>query len=110
MKLHYTFLKGRRKSGRRMSDMEEISKAVEQLSKSVRDVCVAFGKLGEVFNINFSELQAYQLYELAHPKKKPRGSIRRKRKRRIVYAKDCIEIGKSLYEGMMEGFGMEDGK
>lgn len=50
-------------------------------------------------------LEPYQRYELLHPRKKPRGSIRRKRKRRIVYAKDCIEIGNALYEGMMDGFG-----
>ena len=90
--------------------MEEISKAVEQLSKSVRDVCVAFGKLGEVFNIKLSNLQDYELYELAHPKKKPRGSIRRKRRIRGYTAKEGYEISKALYEGMMEGFGMEDNR
>lgn len=89
--------------------MEDISKAFEQLNNSVRDVCRAFGKLGEVLNIKLSELQDYELYELAHPKKKPRGSIRRNRKKRRGYtAKEGYEIGKALYEGMMEGFGMED--
>jgi len=58
--------------------------------------------------INFGE--DYQAYELAHPKKKPRGSIRRKRRIRGYTAKEGYEIGKALYEGMMEGFGMEDNR
>lgn len=90
--------------------MEDISKAVEQLNKSVRDVCVAFGKLGEVLNIKLSDLQDYELYEMAHPKKKPRGSIRRRRRIKGYTAKEGFEIGKALYEGMMEGFGMEDNR
>ena len=57
-------------------------------------------------------LEPYQRYEFLHPRKKPRGSIRRnrKRKRRGYTAKDCVEIGKALYEGMMDGFGIEEKK
>lgn len=89
--------------------MEDISKAFVQLNKSIWDVCRAFGKLGELFNIKTSNLQAYQLYELTHPKKKPRGSIRRNRRKRRGYtAKEGYEISKALYEGMMEGFGIKE--
>jgi len=49
-------------------------------------------------------LQPYQIYELLHPRKKPRGSIRRKRRRRGYTAKEGYEIGKALYEGLMDGF------
>lgn len=86
--------------------MEDISKAFEKLNKSIMDACHALGKLGEV--LKPLKLQDYELYELAHPKKKPRGSIRRNRKRREYTAKEGYEIGKTLYEGMMEGFGEEE--
>ncbi len=61
--------------------------------------------------INFGE--DYQAYELTHPKKKPRGSIRRKRRirdrrRRGYTAKEGYEISKALYEGIMEGFGIKE--
>jgi len=53
------------------------------------------------------DIPRYLLFESLHPQKKPRGSIRRNRKRRRVYAKDGYKIGKALYEGIIEGFGME---
>lgn len=56
------------------------------------------------------DIPRYLLFESLHPQKKPRGSIRRNRKRRRVYAKDGFEIGKALYEGMMDGFGIEEDK
>lgn len=56
--------------------------------------------------INFGE--DYQAYELTHPKKKPRGSIRRNRRRRGYTAKEGYKIGEALYEGMMEGFGIKE--
>lgn len=56
--------------------------------------------------INFGE--DYQAYELTHPKKKPRGSIRRNRRRRGYTAKEGYEISKAIYKGMMKGFGEED--
>lgn len=93
--------------------MEDISKAFEILNNSVRNVCVAFGKLGEVLNEKLSNLPDYELYELNHPKKKPRGSIRRKRRirdrrRRGYTAKEGYEISKAIYKGMMKGFGEEE--
>lgn len=76
--------------------VNKLSEALEPALKSIQDM--------------IDELEPYQRYELLHPRKKPRGSIRRKRKRRIVYAKDCLEIGEALYEGMMDGFEIEEKK
>ena len=45
-----------------------LGKALESVLESIQD-------LEEI-------LQPYQIYELLHPQKKPRGSIRRKRRRR----------------------------
>ena len=84
---------------------DEIKERTERfgkaLSESIKPLLDALDSLLDVID----GLEPYQRYELLHPRKKPRGSIRRKRKRRIVYAKDCVEIGKALYEGMMDGFG-----
>lgn len=52
--------------------MERFVKAVEQAKKIVMAYCNTF----------FDTLEPYQLYEMRHPKKKPRGSIRRKRNER----------------------------
>ena len=55
-------------------------------------------------------LEPYQRYEFLHPRKKPRGSIRRKRKRKGYTAKEGYEIGETMYKGMMDGFGIEADK
>ena len=51
----------------------------------MNEAIVRFGKaLGEAFDSLLDALDAlepYQRYELLHPQKKPRGSIRRARKR-----------------------------
>ena len=55
-------------------------------------------------------LEPYQRYEFLHPRKKPRGSIRRKRKRKGYTAKEGYEIGEAMYKGMVDGFGIEEKK
>lgn len=52
---------------------EALSKVLEPVLKSIQDM--------------IDELEPYQRYELLHPRKKPRGSIRRARKE--VNADDC---------------------
>lgn len=71
------------------------------LSKSIESLLDAL----ELLLDEIDGLEPYQRYELLHERKKPRGSIRRKRKRREYTAKDCYEIGKVLHNGMMDGFG-----
>ena len=58
------------------------------INDEINNALVKFGnKLGEVLEPAFellidmfNELEPYQRYELLHPRKKPRGSIRRARK------------------------------
>lgn len=58
---------------------DEINEAIVRLgNKSVEALESAFKSIIDMFN----ELEPYQRYELLHPQKKPRGSIRRKRRRR----------------------------
>lgn len=94
--------------------MNELSEAINGVSESL---CRLGEEMGEFVQtalepllVTFNGLEPYQRYELAHPKKKPRGSIRRKRRIRGYTAKDGYEIGKALRKGMMEGFGMEDNR
>lgn len=80
---------------------DEIKEATVRVGNKLSEVIES---VQDMIQDMIDELEPYQRYELLHPRKKPRGSIRRKRKIRIVYAKDCIEIGNALYEGMMDGF------
>lgn len=78
------------------------------INDEIKKMTVSFGEaLCESIKPLLDELdglEPYQMYELLHPRKKPRGSIRRNRKKRKYTAKDGYEIGKALYNGMMEGF------
>lgn len=53
---------------------DEISKALERFGKALTE---ALESIIDMFN----KLESYQKFELLHPQKKPRGSIRRARKR-----------------------------
>lgn len=94
--------------------MNELSEAINGVSESLCRLGEAMGEFVqtalEPLLVTFNGLEPYQRYELAHPKKKPRGSIRRNRRRRGYTAKEGYEISKALYKGMMKGFGEEDGK
>lgn len=59
------------------SQIVDISKALEKLIKVTKEAAKQAKKL---LNAYFGVLEPYQLYEMRHPKKKPRGSIRRKRR------------------------------
>lgn len=97
--------------------MNELSEALNEVSESL---CRLGEEMGEFVQTAveplldfFNCLEPYQRYELAHPKKKPRGSIRRKRRirdrrRRGYTAKEGYEISKAIYKGMMKGFGEEE--
>ena len=56
--------------------MDEMNKSLNQLNKTISKATKQVKKL---LNAYFGILEPYQLYEMRHPKKKPRGSIRRKR-------------------------------
>lgn len=94
--------------------MNELSEAINGVSESLCRLGKEMGKFAQTLVEPLLDLvnclEPYQRYELAHPKKKPRGSIRRKRRIRGYTAKDGYEIGKSIYKGMMEGFGIEEDK
>jgi hypothetical protein len=57
-----------------MTNDEIISAITDAYEKTVKQVYQAINNLVD-------SLEPYQLYELAHPKKKPRGSIRRNKRR-----------------------------
>lgn len=57
----------------------EMKMARELLVKVTKEVAKQSKK---ILNAFFGTLETYQLYEMRHPKKKPRGSIRRKRRER----------------------------
>lgn len=57
---------------------DEIKNALVRIGKALVETCeLAYELLSDALN----ELEPYQRYELLHPQKKPRGSIRRARKR-----------------------------
>lgn len=63
---------------RRPVQTEEINNALVRLGNKLGEVLeTVFEKLKDFIN----GLEPYQRYELSHPRKKPRGSIRRARKR-----------------------------
>lgn len=55
---------------------DEISKALVRLRKALAEACESIIDM-------FNKLEPYQRYELLHPRKKPRGSIRRARQGRL---------------------------
>lgn len=57
----------------------EMKKSMERFIKVTKEAAKQAKKL---LNAYFGTLEPYQLYEMRHPKKKPRGSIRRKRNER----------------------------
>lgn len=70
----------------------QLAKAAEQAKKILN----AFYGTLEPYQLSFfNTLEPYQRYELAHPKKKPRGSIRRKRHEREKNRNNCA--GSTLY-------------
>lgn len=63
--------------------MDEFHISAEQFRdmKMARELLAKAAKQAKrLLNAYFGTLEPYQLYELKHPKKKPRGSIRRKRR------------------------------
>lgn len=57
---------------------EEVCKTLRTITNLIADAfSEAFDKIGE-FSFSF---EPYMIFELQHPRKKPRGSIRRARKR-----------------------------
>lgn len=93
-----------------MNEINIFDEMTEAIVRVVNKLCECLEPALASIQDMIDGLEPYQRYELLHPRKKPRGSIRRKRKRRIVYAKDAYEIGKELYEGMMDGFEIEEKK
>lgn len=61
------------------SQIVDMSKALERFVKVTKEASKQAKKL---LNAYFGILEPYMLYELRHPKKKPRGSIRRVRRKR----------------------------
>lgn len=57
---------------------DEISEAVVRVGKALGEVIES---VCESIQDMFDGLEPYQRYELLHPRKKPRGSIRRDKKR-----------------------------
>lgn len=85
-----------------MNEIDNMNDALVRIGKALSEtLSKALRSIQDIVD----GLEPYQRYELLHPRKKPRGSIRRKRKRRGYTAKDGFEIGKALHKGMMDGFG-----
>ena len=68
---------------------EELQREIERYKESLSNLGVAIVKaiepILEKFAHLFDGMEPYQKYELMHPRKKPRGSIRRRRR-------DCNEM------------------
>lgn len=60
---------------------DEIKEAIERLGKSLGEALSKVLESIESLLDVIDGLEPYQRYELLHPRKKPRGSIRRARKR-----------------------------
>lgn len=78
--------------------MDEFHISAEQFHemKMARELLVKTAEQAKkILNDFFGTLEPYQLYELRHPKKKPRGSIRRKRREREKNRNSCA--GSTLY-------------
>lgn len=58
--------------------IEEVSKILGAIADLIAD---AFGKVIDKIAEFCSAFEPYMIFELKHPRKKPRGSIRRARKR-----------------------------
>ena len=58
-------------------EYEQLQSAIQGIydviTKSIEPICGAFQRL-------FDNLEPYQKFEILHPRKKPRGSIRRSKK------------------------------
>jgi hypothetical protein len=63
-------------------DMEQFEQAKELIIKLGHIIVEAFKPILEKFQDFFDTLEPYQKFEFAHPRKKPRGSIRRARRAR----------------------------
>jgi hypothetical protein len=61
-------------------DMEQFEQAKELIIKLGHTIVEAFKPILEKFQDFFDTLEPYQKFELAHPRKKPRGSLRRLRR------------------------------
>ena len=59
--------------------LEALQKVVETYKKAIQEVAK---DLGPVIRQYLDSLETYQKYEMLHPRKKPRGSIRREKKRK----------------------------
>lgn len=60
---------------------DEIKEEIERLGKSLVEALSKILEAVQPLLDMIDELEPYQRYELLHPRKKPRGSIRRARKR-----------------------------
>lgn len=63
-------------------DMEQFEQARELIIKLGHIIVEAFKPIVEKFQNFWDNLEPYQKFELAHPRKKPRGSLRRARRAR----------------------------
>lgn len=63
-------------------DMEQFEQAKELILKLGQAIVKAFKPIVEKFQDIIDTLEPYQKFELAHPRKKPRGSLRRARRAR----------------------------
>ena len=60
----------------------DIEEAKQQFQKLVEIMVEEVHQLARSLSELFDSLEPYQKYEILHPKKKPRGSIRRNKKKR----------------------------
>lgn len=61
-------------------DTEQFEQARELIIKLGHIIVEAFKPIVEKFQDFFDTLEPYQKFELAHPRKKPRGTLRRLRR------------------------------
>ena len=61
-------------------DTEQFEQAKEMILNLSQVIIKAFKPIVEKFQDFFDALEPYQKFELAHPRKKPRGSLRRIRR------------------------------
>lgn len=61
-------------------DMEQFEQARKAIVKLGQAIVEAFKPIVEKFQDFIDALEPYQKFELAHPRKKPRGSLRRLRR------------------------------
>lgn len=62
-------------------DTEQYKKAEEAIIKLGQAIVEAFKPIVEKFQNFYDSLEPYQKFELMHPRKKPRGSLRRLRRK-----------------------------